>query len=359
MDANLNNNRAHVSMNYCFRTAKAAGLIDVHTRKLKDFTEDDTIPPYVILSHRWVHDEEVNYRDFLELLSKTKKKSGYRKIKGACKQASLDGHHFIWIDTCCLDQDDSDDVARNINSMYSYYRNSTVCYTYLSDVYTPKYGFSKAGAWSDSGWFGRGWTLQELLAPRKVVFFNARWEFVGDKDQLKFPISRLTGIPSSVLDGSSSMEDIDLQERMAWCAGRRTTKPPDLAYCLLGILGVSMTPDYTEDARTALQRLQKVLVQSYPDRFLEFRGDDIYAMLLRKNARSWIGTGSDSSPSPENNAVVSYSSPNDYDSISLLHPDSKHFVTTTCSVEVGPFVQEPVILVDLRHKLALAGLGPE
>ncbi|KAF5371729.1 hypothetical protein D9758_003400 [Tetrapyrgos nigripes] len=314
-------------------------LIDTRTCKLVDFTENEHIPAYAILSHRWFRDQEVQYEDFLELQPETRKKLGYRRIRGACKQAFLDGHNYIWIDTCCINQNNADEVSRNINSMYFYYHNSTVCYAYLVDVYTPKYKHesSQAGLWSHSKWFTRGWSLQELLAPRKVVFFNADWELIGDKAQLKYSISRLTGIPRSVLDGSSPIEDVNIEERMTWCAGRQTTKPPDLAYCLLGILGVFMVPDYTEDARTAFQRLQRILVRCYPYRFRGFQGDDIYSLLLRENARARIET-EQSLITEQNNAVTSYARVFNQDSL-MINSDLKHFITTTSTVEVGAFIR--------------------
>ncbi|KAF5345553.1 hypothetical protein D9758_012003 [Tetrapyrgos nigripes] len=155
-----------------------------------------------------------------------------------------------------------------------------------------------------------------------VLFFGAGWEAIGSKRLLKLGISRLTGIPPAVLGGSRPIEDIDIQERMTWCAGRQTTRPPDLAYCLLGILGVSMTPDYSEDAKTAFKRLQIALVQSYPDRFKEFKGDDIYTMLLSQNMCTRVQSGyNDSSffTSIHSSTTASSSSPSlDKDSLSPL-----------------------------------------
>ncbi|KAF5349019.1 hypothetical protein D9758_012675 [Tetrapyrgos nigripes] len=272
-------------------------LVNTHTCRLVDFSENDPTPPYAILSHRWILGEEVNYQDYLESRPKTKKKLGYQKIRRACREARTDNFDYIWIDTICINQGNHDEVARNINGMYSFYKHSGVCYAYLTDVYKLNDGSADliARMWR-SGWFQRGWTLQELVAPRTVVFFSAGWEAIGCRRLLKFGISRLTGIPAAVLDGSRPIEDVDMKERMTWCAGRKTTRPPDLAYCLMGILGVSVTPDYSEDARTAFKRLQSALVQSYPDRFMEFKGDDIYIMLLSQNMRTRVQSSySDSS----------------------------------------------------------------
>jgi hypothetical protein len=275
----------------------------------------------------------------------TRKKLGHRKILGACNQASSDGLNFIWIDSCCINQSNHAEVARNINSMYSYYGKAEVCYAYLADVHNPKYGATYGCIeWLDSRWFQRGWTLQELLAPRQVVFFNGEWELIGDKHQKKFDISRRTGIPASVLEGNRSVEDVDIAERMTWCAGRQTTKPPDLAYCLLGILGVTMTPDYTEDVGMAFKRLQNILIRSYPNCLSDFQSGDIYSTLLRQNARARIGAGNNDSRDDGNgvsnhntsrgiNSYASHGVPNNRSS-SIINPDFRHFITSTSSADL-------------------------
>jgi hypothetical protein len=80
-------------------------------------------------------------------------------------------------------------------------------------------------------------------------------------------VCRATSIPEDVLQEKWAIKDVGLLEKMAWAVGRETTKAPDQAYCLLGILGVSMEPDYNESGR---KRLQKILVQTYPQYALSF-----------------------------------------------------------------------------------------
>jgi len=40
-------------------------------------------------------------------------------------------------------------------------------------------------------WFTRGWTLQELIAPKTVVFYAADWVMIGDKWPLGETLSTL------------------------------------------------------------------------------------------------------------------------------------------------------------------------
>jgi len=262
-------------------------LINTQTLKLEE--NYHTIPPYAILSHQWLLDEEVSFREYLKLRDETRRKAGYRKILQACKQARRDDLDYIWIDTCCIDKDNHKEVAWNVKSMYAYYENSEVCYAYLVDVSRPRHA-GGTPRWKKSRWFKRGWTLQELVAPRRVVFFNSQWISFGDKQTLKVDIHHLTGIPSSVLEGSKLVWEVDIWDRMSWCAGRKTTKPADLAYCLLGLLGVNMEPDYTESVTDAFQRLQSALIETYPETFKTFEdAHDIYRTLIHQSVRTRLG----------------------------------------------------------------------
>ncbi|KAF5366450.1 hypothetical protein D9758_009727 [Tetrapyrgos nigripes] len=240
-------------------------FIDVSTLRLVEFNKEEIIPPYAILSHRWT-EEEVVYKEFLNP-EESRTKMGYQKILGACRQALQDDIHLIWVDTCCINQGDPADIAANITSMYAYYQNAEVCYVYLNDVIKRRdicYGRNEFGQMG-SDWLKRGWTMQELIAPRTVIFFNQHWMYLGDKHQLREGISAITYIPLSILSGEQSLQDIDDLTRMSWATNRVTTKPQDKAYCLQGLFGVTLVPDYEEDMARSFNRLGEVLCDAHPE----------------------------------------------------------------------------------------------
>jgi hypothetical protein len=222
---------------------------------LKDFTTD-TIPPYAILSHRW-GTEEVTFVDLAK--DNGRSKAGRRKIVFCGEQAARDGLCYFWVDTCCIDKRDPNELTEAINSMFRWYRDAAKCYAYLSDVATsaiePK---TCQSAWEadfrSSIWFTRGWTLQELLAPASVEFFSAEGKRLGSKISLEQEIHEVTQVPIEALRGQS-LRDFSVDERMSWAAKRRTTIKEDRAYCLLGIFGVFMPLVYGEGEEHALQRL--------------------------------------------------------------------------------------------------------
>jgi hypothetical protein len=72
---------------------------------------------------------------------------------------------------CCIDKRSSAELPEAINSMYKWYWDAAICYAYLSDVSASPGSEHKL---KSSRWFTRGWTLQELLAPDVVEFYDAQ-----------------------------------------------------------------------------------------------------------------------------------------------------------------------------------------
>ncbi|TLS31326.1 hypothetical protein PpBr36_02563 [Pyricularia pennisetigena] len=146
--------------------------------------------------------------------------------------------------------------------MYMWYQASQICYAFLRDV--PDVSIE------ESNWFTRGWTLQELIAPKVVAFYNKNWKFLGTKSDLRGDIFQATGIEWDHLKSESpDSEDIWLNTRaqptvatkMSWIARRETSKPEDKAYCMLGIFEINMPLLYGEGGRRAFLRLQEEIVR--------------------------------------------------------------------------------------------------
>jgi hypothetical protein len=226
---------------------------------------DKAIPEYAILSHRW-GTEEATFEDLQKGIGT--KKAGYEKLRFCGEQARGDGLKHFWVDTCCIDKSSSTELAEALNSMYRWYRNAARCYVYLLDVPALK---QKAGdtstehtwesAFRDSEWFTRGWTLQELLAPRTVEFFSQQGKRLGDKEILGRQIQEVTGIPISALEGAP-LSQFSIEERLSWAENRQTTRPEDKAYSLLGIFGIHLLPIYGEGKEHAFRRLKEEIQKS-------------------------------------------------------------------------------------------------
>lgn len=227
---------------------------------LRSFT-GASIPIYAILSHRWT-DDEVLFEDVDKETAITRK--GYFKLKGAILQACADGHEYLWDDTCCIDKSSSAELSEAINSMWVWYQDAATCYAYLCDVPSTENDTEFENHFSSSGWFTRGWTLQELIAPSNVSFYNATWDYLGTRETLHSMVSSITGIEADYLDHTRSLSSASIAKRMSWAAKRETTRSEDIAYCLMGIFSVNMPMLYGEGSK-AFQRLQEEILKVSDD----------------------------------------------------------------------------------------------
>ncbi|KAL8782558.1 MAG: hypothetical protein Q9213_005283 [Squamulea squamosa] len=224
---------------------------------------DEADREYAILSHRW-EEEEVSFKDMQNLEVATKKK-GFLKIAKSCELALKDNYSYVWVDTCCINKESSAELSEAINSMYRWYQSSSVCYAFLSDV---DHGAPDSGTLEqqieESLWFDRGWTLQELLAPSHLIFYDRSWRYIDTKRAMSEMLMRRTGIDSLALEGENSLEAYSIAQRMSWASRRVTTRKEDIGYCLLGIFGVNMPMLYGEGTK-AFMRLQEEIIKQSDD----------------------------------------------------------------------------------------------
>ena len=240
-------------------------LLETETFKFVDRFDRD-IPKYAILSHRWGKDE-ISYQDYTS--GKNLTGNGYEKILGFCSLASRQGYHYAWIDTCCIDKKSSAELSEAINSMFTWYKNSSKCYVYLSDVNTGL-GFNKEiirKQFRQSQWFTRGWTLQELLAPPALTFYDRHWERIGNKEGLVDDISDVTGIGSDYLTARHPdlLSSASIATRMSWASKRETSRLEDMAYSLMGIFEVNMPLLYGEGEKAFLRLQSEIIKQSHDE----------------------------------------------------------------------------------------------
>jgi hypothetical protein len=246
---------------------------------------DNEIPPYAILSHTW-GEEEVTFDHVRQGTAHQLK--GYPKVLATCNSAAQNGFEYVWIDTCCINKESSAELSEAINSMFQWYERADYCCAYLQDVMcnSPgqeggKMNHELVDSLSHSRWFTRGWTLQELLAPKEIYFFNEAWEPIGTRTSLSSILSLITSIDQSVLlhqrippddSGLSSLQILlaskSVAKRMSWAARRETTRQEDLAYCMLGLFDVNMPLLYGEGLRKAFYRLQIEILRESTDQSL-------------------------------------------------------------------------------------------
>lgn len=280
-------------------------LLNVANFELTSFdgVEGD-IPSYAILSHTWGNDE-ISFQDIQkQSLEYTIGSPAFGKIRQSCLQARRDGLQYVWIDTCCINKENNSELSEAINSMFKWYQQSAVCYAFLSDYdsgISPRNTNTKEPFIAEhdisffvSRWFTRGWTLQELIAPRNVVFFDQNWVVFGTRDgTLLSRVCQRTGIwpqvfnderrcsclpscPSPpVRDGICSicgeidslpqtLDTFAVSVKMSWASSRVTTRKEDAAYSLLGLFDINIPMLYGEGDKAFL-RLQDAIVRHSKD----------------------------------------------------------------------------------------------
>ncbi|KAI0854594.1 hypothetical protein F4860DRAFT_105828 [Xylaria cubensis] len=249
-------------------------VLDTTTFELKEaaYIEDFEKDGYAILSHCWISKTEIIYQTLPKHIKELRygkrplSSPAVDKIYGACETARKKGCKWMWIDTCCIDKSSTQETQESINSMLKWYKDARLCVTYLFDVKRnddatgEKVFCSTLKENQLAKWVSRGWCVQELLAPKVVEFYDMNWEYLGERSDLSKPLSKLSGINERYLNGQD-YSNACIAVKMSWMASRTTTRPEDIAYSLLGLLGVRMNVDYGEGA-SAFLRLQETVMKS-------------------------------------------------------------------------------------------------
>jgi hypothetical protein len=164
-------------------------------------------------------------------------------------------------------------LSEAINSMYLWCSCSKICIVYLEDV--PRRSML------DSEWFDRGWTLQELIAPKVVSFFGHHWDPIATKTEIISSLSRKTRIPESVLSHATKPSACSVAQRISWAAQRITKRVEDRAYSLMGLFNINMPMIYGE-RENAFLRLQQHIIQKSMD-------ESIFAWSMRHTTGAYSG----------------------------------------------------------------------
>ncbi|KAF9222426.1 hypothetical protein BS17DRAFT_188259 [Gyrodon lividus] len=223
--------------------------------------------PYAMFSHRWLHRGEPTFQD-MSGPERPQGLAGYSKLYKFCEKAQEYGCRLAWSDTCCIDKTSSAELEEAIRSMFRWYRNSRICIAYFAESQT-------LADFSHEVWFRRGWTLQELLAPRRMKFYGKEWIPFGachndkEDDEILKSLAKVTEIPrrelTFFLPGTRAIRD-----KMLWASMRETTRIEDAAYSLMGIFEITMSVAYGEGA-WAFHRLMETIIQRCDGRYLPGR----------------------------------------------------------------------------------------
>ncbi|KAK8874734.1 Vegetative incompatibility protein HET-E-1 [Apiospora arundinis] len=132
-------------------------------------------------------------------------------------------------------------------------------------------------------------TPDEFIAPADINFYSKDWSLLFTKENDIRELSTMTGISLEImLTCDPSLASV--AQRMSWAARRVTTRPEDMAYCLLGIFDVNMPMLYGEGRHKAFLRLQEEIMK---------KSDDQSLFAWRKQEKSYSSYSGLLAPSPK------------------------------------------------------------
>lgn len=222
---------------------------------------------YVMFSHTW-EGEEPSFHDVNSVGSVWDLDvSGCplnAKLRGFCEEVRRLGHFWAWSDTCCIDKTSSGSVInQSLALMYHWYENSAATLVLLANVEPGP------GAITRSRWITRAWTLQELLAPKVVRFYDCNWNpYLGDVRPNHKELGPITDELSSLMGISPGTiiafhpDHLTVRERLRLASTRHAREDEDEAYALIGIFQSDIRPKYGERKAALGNLLQEIVARS-------------------------------------------------------------------------------------------------
>ncbi|KAI5986441.1 hypothetical protein F5J12DRAFT_577710 [Pisolithus orientalis] len=223
---------------------------------------------YVMFSHAWQGNEPL-FQDVKQVESKSVWKLPgtplNEKLRNFCKETRRLGYNWAWSDTCCIDKSTSSILSQSLTSMYKWYANSAATLVYLAGVTHP----SKPRDLTRSLWMTRAWTLQELLAPEVIFFYDAEWKlYLGDTSanhkqspEIMQELANAIKVPRGTIV-TFSPDDLGVREKLRLASTRNATVEEDVAYSLIGIFKSDIKPYYGEGTDALGHLLEEIVARS-------------------------------------------------------------------------------------------------
>jgi len=221
---------------------------------------------WIMFSHTWEGKEptlkDVNLVDSVWKLDKSPLNE---KLRQFCETAREDGYRWAWSDTCCIDKGTSTILSQSLTSMYSWYEEAAETLVYLADVLS----LSVLGDLTKSRWMTRAWTLQELLAPKRIRFYDREWKpYLNDNranhkesPAIKQELAHAMGVAPETIS-SFRPQDLGVREKLRLASTRNATVEEDVAYSLIGIFSSDIAPRYGMGKDAIGQLLENIVARS-------------------------------------------------------------------------------------------------
>ncbi|KAI6041619.1 hypothetical protein EDC04DRAFT_1223886 [Pisolithus marmoratus] len=220
---------------------------------------------YVMFSHVW-QGNEPSFQDVNEVKSVWNLPDTplNQKLRNFCEETRRLGHNWAWSDTCCIDKTTSSILNQSLTSMYKWYADSAATLVFLAGVAHP----SKPGDLTRSLWMTRAWTLQELLVPQVIFFYDSEWQpYLGitganhkESPQIMGELADAIKIPHGTII-KFSPDDLGVREKLRLASTRNAMVEEDVAYSLIGTFMSDIRPHYGEGADALGHLLEEIVAR--------------------------------------------------------------------------------------------------
>ncbi|KIK22522.1 hypothetical protein PISMIDRAFT_102251, partial [Pisolithus microcarpus 441] len=221
---------------------------------------------YVMFSHAW-QGNEPSFQDVNEVKSiwKLPDTPLNEKLRNFCKETRRLGHNWAWSDTCCINKATSSTLNQSLTSMYKWYASSVATLVFLAGVAHP----AKSGDLTRSFWMTRAWTLQELLVPKVIFFYDSEWKpylsNIGtnhkESPEILQELADAIKIHRETIVAFSP-NTLRVREKLRLASTRNATVEEDIAYSLIGIFKSDIRPHYGEGADALGHLLEEIVARS-------------------------------------------------------------------------------------------------
>jgi hypothetical protein len=259
---------------------------------------DDACGDYCVVSYVWGQGKFKN-----KICNKFVNDSTLNALHTGLLVARLNNIKWLWIDAICIHQDDPDDKAKEVGKMGAYYSNAEICIVVVNELanimdecriikpyrnypdnpdQTLIEAYTKVNhALNESSWMTRGWTLQESLLPRTLVFTSitlALLDIVIDAETISLLQALTPNMETSrivKLCDNRFVRDVVKTPVITWLGEmkrRQCSIEEDTIYCILGLATTKTIHDieYGVDLINAFKKLCRIALNNNSRNFLSY-----------------------------------------------------------------------------------------
>jgi hypothetical protein len=228
-----------------YRLIDCSQYVQRQSLRIYEFTDSIATTSYATISYVWRGnplDPSTSHSDLGTLAVKGAEDGdpiGIDVLHHACTASLMDGAPYLWLDRLCIMQTSKDDKAWQIARIFGIYLNCKVCLVLpggIGQLVTEE---------EETTWIGRGWTLQEVMAPKRAMVLF-KWEhgpgsWEGYKRGVKGRVVEVIPKKSAMVLLREMLETCSYSEALFWIPADGSEGRDDISPAILGDYGSMLT----------------------------------------------------------------------------------------------------------------------